>query len=84
VECLENTAIVNGLPDCSLKIFPGKVDQPQEPFDPADDHRMAFAAALGSLHNGGSVLNPDCVSKSFPGFWEAFHGLKSESVGSRG
>jgi len=42
------------------------------PFDPMGDHRMAFAAALGGLRGGGEVLNPDCVSKSFPGFWEAW------------
>ncbi|HVS10346.1 MAG TPA: hypothetical protein VMS76_10770 [Planctomycetota bacterium] len=39
--------------------------------DPAGDHRMAFAfALLGLLRPGVDVLDPGCVSKSWPGFWE--------------
>jgi 3-phosphoshikimate 1-carboxyvinyltransferase len=38
--------------------------------DPDDDHRMAMAFGLLSLRMPGiSVMNPDCVSKSFPEFW---------------
>lgn len=38
--------------------------------DPANDHRMAMAFGLISLRvDGLSVLNPDCVSKSYPDFW---------------
>ena len=38
--------------------------------DPDDDHRMAMAFGLLSLRVPGiSVMNPDCVSKSFPEFW---------------
>ena len=44
-----------------------------EPFDPMGDHRMAFAAAIGGLRSGGMVLDAGCVSKSFPGFWEAIN-----------
>lgn len=40
-------------------------------FDPMGDHRMAFGAAIGALRLGGTVLDPSCVSKSFPGFWDA-------------
>jgi 3-phosphoshikimate 1-carboxyvinyltransferase len=35
-----------------------------------DDHRMAMAFAILGLRRGGiSVLDPSCVSKSYPGFW---------------
>ncbi|MBW2278806.1 MAG: 3-phosphoshikimate 1-carboxyvinyltransferase, partial [Deltaproteobacteria bacterium] len=44
--------------------------------DPANDHRMAMAFGLVSLRVGGlHVLDPGCVSKSYPDFWtmlEAF------------
>ena len=44
---------------------------PMPPFDPQGDHRMAFAAAIGAMKLGGTILSPSCVNKSFPGFWEA-------------
>jgi 3-phosphoshikimate 1-carboxyvinyltransferase len=38
--------------------------------DPAADHRMAMAFGLISLrHPGIEILNPTCVSKSYPDFW---------------
>jgi 5-enolpyruvylshikimate-3-phosphate synthase len=43
---------------------------PMAPFDPQGDHRMAFAAAIGAMRLGGTILSPSCVNKSFPGFWE--------------
>ena len=39
--------------------------------DPHDDHRMAMAFAVAGLRLPGVViLNPGCVSKSYPGFWD--------------
>lgn len=39
--------------------------------DPSNDHRMAMAFALVGLRVPGIVVrNPECVSKSFPRFWE--------------
>jgi len=36
-----------------------------------DDHRVAMAfAVLGLVHEGVSIEDPDCVGKSFPGFWQ--------------
>jgi 3-phosphoshikimate 1-carboxyvinyltransferase len=38
--------------------------------DPGGDHRMAFAfALLGLLRDRLDVRTPDCVAKSWPGFW---------------
>ncbi len=40
------------------------------------DHRMAMAFAVAGLRIPGTViLDPGCVSKSFPGFWEQFDRL---------
>ncbi|WP_214020288.1 3-phosphoshikimate 1-carboxyvinyltransferase [Methanoculleus sp.] len=42
--------------------------------DPHDDHRTAMAfAVLGLAVGGMAILEPGCVEKSFPGFWEALY-----------
>ena len=39
--------------------------------DPHGDHRMAFAfALLGLQFEGVAVASPECVSKSWPSFWD--------------
>jgi 3-phosphoshikimate 1-carboxyvinyltransferase len=62
------------LPGPSLKIYPALLSKKSpvaaKPFDPMDDHRLAFAAAIGSLKVGGTILNMECVNKSWPGFWQ--------------
>jgi 3-phosphoshikimate 1-carboxyvinyltransferase len=46
------------------------------PIEPFADHRMAMAFAIAGLRVPGTViLDPGCVSKSFPRFWEALEGL---------
>ncbi|OAG26942.1 3-phosphoshikimate 1-carboxyvinyltransferase [Thermodesulfatator autotrophicus] len=41
-----------------------------------DDHRIAMAfAILGLVAHGMVILNPGCVAKSFPNFWEVLEGL---------
>lgn len=45
--------------------------------DPANDHRMAMAFGLVGLRVPRlRVENPDCVSKSFPRFWEVLDELQ--------
>jgi 3-phosphoshikimate 1-carboxyvinyltransferase len=70
-------ADVSELPD-GLDIQP--LSNPtREPvsLDPEDDHRMAMAFGLLSLRVAGiTVRNPDCVSKSFPTFWEMLRELR--------
>ena len=61
--------------DHTLRIVPGPPPGPRAPFDPRNDHRMAFAAALGALRCGGELQNPHCVAKTFPDFWEAWRGM---------
>jgi 3-phosphoshikimate 1-carboxyvinyltransferase len=44
--------------------------------DTYDDHRMAMAFALAGLRVPGVVIRePGCVSKSWPGYFEAFERL---------
>ena len=36
-----------------------------------DDHRMAMSFALAAVKAGGiTILDPGCVAKTYPGFWE--------------
>lgn len=70
VRWLGGRAEVEG--DHTLRIWPGPEPGPRAPFDPRNDHRMAFAAAVGGLRCGGEVETPQCVAKTFPDFWRAW------------
>ncbi|MBT3339585.1 MAG: hypothetical protein HN405_01475 [Planctomycetes bacterium] len=57
----------------SLRLFGGGIPAttPREPYDVAEDHRLAMAAGVASLLSSSLVVNDsDCVSKSFPEFWQ--------------
>ena len=42
------------------------------------DHRIAMAfAVLGCARSGVSIANPDVVSKSWPGFWDALEAVST-------
>lgn len=44
-----------------------------------DDHRMAMSFALAALKCPGiKIQNPECVSKTFPGFFQTIESLRSE------
>jgi 3-phosphoshikimate 1-carboxyvinyltransferase len=49
--------------------------------DPHGDHRIAMSfAVLGTFADGETVINePDCVSKSYPGFWEDLASLRADT-----
>jgi 3-phosphoshikimate 1-carboxyvinyltransferase len=67
--------VVEVVGDHTLRVTPGRPHQDRPPFDPRNDHRMAFAAAVGGLRWGGSLLDPHCVAKTFPEFWEVWQGM---------
>lgn len=47
--------------------------------DPHGDHRMAMAFAIAGLRvPGTTVLDPACVAKSYPGFWDDFERLTGQ------
>ncbi len=61
--------------DHTLRIAPGPASPTRAPFHPRNDHRMAFAAALGGLRWGGELQDPQCVAKTFPDFWAVWRGM---------
>jgi len=57
-----------------VTIYPRtSIKRPSGAFDPDNDHRMAFAAALGALQTGGLLLNHTCVNKTLPQFWDLWN-----------
>jgi 3-phosphoshikimate 1-carboxyvinyltransferase len=45
-----------------------------------DDHRMAMAFALAGLRvEGVQIADPECVSKTFPGYWRLLDELRAPS-----
>ncbi len=52
---------------------------PPEPYDVADDHRLAMAAGVASLVASSLRVNDSaCVTKSFPDFWHQLSLWKDE------
>ncbi|HVY52048.1 MAG TPA: 3-phosphoshikimate 1-carboxyvinyltransferase, partial [Devosia sp.] len=44
-----------------------------------EDHRIAMSFALAGLKIGGiAIKDPDCVGKTYPGYWDALRGLGVE------
>lgn len=57
-----------------LRIIPGPMRGAE--IETYDDHRMAMSFALAGLRVPGVViLDPGCVSKTWPGYFEAFEAL---------
>ena len=59
--------------DTDIRISPLKLQtkvKTSTAIDPIDDHRIAMAmAVVGTKRGGVSIVNPKCVSKSYPSFW---------------
>ena len=62
--------------DDGMTIHGGLLPKPNKGpivYDPAQDHRMAMAAALLNLAGANlEILTPEVVDKSFPEFWSLF------------
>jgi 3-phosphoshikimate 1-carboxyvinyltransferase len=44
-----------------------------------EDHRIAMSFALAGLKIGGiTILDPDCVGKTYPGYWDALRSVGVE------
>ena len=83
-ECDRLSVLAEGLRALGLEVTQGAAsltigDAPRRPrtggealvLDPKGDHRMVFFAALLSLFEPGvRCLEPGCVGKSWPGFWQ--------------
>ena len=60
--------------DDTMMINPAKITQCR--IDPRGDHRIAMAAAiLGCAGAPIEIINPECVAKSYPGFFDDLEAL---------
>jgi 3-phosphoshikimate 1-carboxyvinyltransferase len=61
----------------SMTIYPAPLEASYTSLDPHGDHRMAMAFGLVGLRvDGLQVSDPECVSKSFPDFWQQLEVLR--------
>lgn len=66
--------VVNGDPGLAGKTMPARIET-------YADHRIAMSFALAGLKIAGiTILDPDCVGKTYPGYWEALRGVGVELV----
>jgi 3-phosphoshikimate 1-carboxyvinyltransferase len=70
-------ALAEELPD-GLRVMPGPRDF-SGVVDPRKDHRIAMAFGILSAATGGriTILDPECVSVSYPGFWTDLRRISS-------
>ncbi|MDP7008825.1 MAG: 3-phosphoshikimate 1-carboxyvinyltransferase [Phycisphaerales bacterium] len=59
-----------GASESDLRISPLNGSREPTVIDPIGDHRIAMAmAVLGTKRKGVSIVDPSCVTKSYPDFW---------------
>jgi len=64
--------LVNGDPSLRGKTVNARID-------PREDHRIAMSFAIAGLVTDGIVIeDPDCVAKTWPGYWEALENVGVE------
>jgi 3-phosphoshikimate 1-carboxyvinyltransferase len=74
-ELLTKMKVKHQLEDNGIQIEGGSHHHELFVFDPDEDHRLAFAAAVAkSMGYRMRVLHPEVVDKSFPGFWDLISG----------
>lgn len=67
------------LHDDGMTITPGATLRAAD-IDSHNDHRIAMSFAIAGLRIPGvAIVNPACVSKTFPGFFEAWEGLYDQA-----
>jgi 3-phosphoshikimate 1-carboxyvinyltransferase len=64
--------VVNADPSLAAQVLPARIET-------YADHRIAMSFALAGLKiRGIEVLDPDCVGKTYPGYWDALRSLGVE------
>ncbi|MFH1439394.1 MAG: 3-dehydroquinate synthase [Candidatus Woesearchaeota archaeon] len=85
VSAAEDGIIISKGIDYNDHIIDGEINKNENQaaiiIDSHNDHRMAMSLALIGLKiNNVKIMNPNCVSKSFPGFWKKLEEIGMEIV----
>jgi 3-phosphoshikimate 1-carboxyvinyltransferase len=73
---LEKLGATVDIEDTTLRIQPPADLQPAE-IETYDDHRMAMSfAVIGTRAPGITIRDPNCVSKTYPAFWQDLERLR--------
>ena len=59
----------------SVEIYSGRLHPPETVLDSHNDHRIAMALSVLLSKYGGCLKGAECVSKSFPGFFDCLRTL---------
>ena len=72
---LNGIGIKTEISETKMTVFPGAFTGGE--IDACNDHRIAMCAAIASTIATGNIIikGAQCVSKSYPGFWEDFRKL---------
>jgi 3-phosphoshikimate 1-carboxyvinyltransferase len=63
-----------------LTVHPGEGGPRPATIQTYDDHRMAMSFALAGLRSEGvQIADPECVAKTFPGYWRLLDELRDPS-----
>ncbi len=66
--------VVNADPSLAGQVLPARIET-------YEDHRIAMSFALAGLKIGGiTILDPECVGKTYPGYWDALRSLGVETA----
>jgi 3-phosphoshikimate 1-carboxyvinyltransferase len=76
---LAKMGIITRIHENELEIVGGKPTGAE--IETYDDHRIAMSFALAGLKVPGiKIIDPDCVAKSFPNYWDMFEKLYKKSA----
>lgn len=72
----EKLGIQSKIDDDSIEVF-GSDNIKNNIIETHDDHRIAMSfACIGAVKKGVTILDPNCVEKTYPNFWQDFEKLR--------
>ena len=77
-EELEKFGVKVKVEENAVTVFGGKITPPTCPLNSHNDHRIAMSLTVLLSLTGGELTGEDCVSKSYPDFFEVIEKLKEK------
>ena len=77
-EELEKFGVKVKVEENAVTVFGGKITPPTTPLNSHNDHRIAMSLTVLLSLTGGELTDEECVSKSYPDFFEVIEKLKEK------